>query len=98
MRLSRVDLPALGRPRNETNPDFMPDASPGFDPHLLVFRFTPPRADLGDASPLDLEHLHREIVHVERLADVRHAPEVRQQVAAECLEALALDAHAEAVG
>ena len=54
-------------------------------------------AHLRDAPPLHLEHLHGQIVHLEGFADVRHAAEVRQQVAAERLESFALDFHAQPI-
>ena len=54
-------------------------------------------ANLGDPAALDLEHLDGKFVDLERLADVRHASEVRQQKPAEGLEALALDLDAQPV-
>src|SRR5262245_7400867 len=89
MRLRSVDLPAFGRPRNETNPDL---------PLILDGRrLAPAKADLGDAPTLDLEHLDVENIDVEALADVRHASQMREQVTADRFETLAFDFHAESI-
>src|SRR5688500_8065445 len=55
----------------------------------------PPHAYLGDAPPLDLEHLEDELVDFDDLANIRHPPKLRQQESADRLEALALDIHAQ---
>src|SRR5215204_3835193 len=86
MRLRSVDLPALGRPRKATKPDFM----------NLRFRhvrgdLTATRANLRDPSALNLEHLERQRVDLDRLSDVRHPSELGQQIPANCFEPLALD-------
>src|SRR6266513_3798518 len=79
-RLRSVDLPAFGRPRNETKPDL---------PLILGGnRFAAAQADFGDAPALDLDHLHIEAIDLKTLADVRHAAKVREQVAADGFEAL----------
>src|SRR5687767_14144372 len=54
-------------------------------------------AHFGDAPPLDFQHLELQLTHLDALADVRHASEVRQQEATDRLEALALDLDAEPV-
>src|SRR3954463_9363320 len=95
-RFSRVDLPALGRPMRETNPDFIRARShrPGL--HLGVFRFLdgkvlPADPDLVDPPPFGIEHFDAQIVDVETLADGRQPPEVRQQEPADRFETFALD-------
>src|SRR5205814_9556893 len=52
-------------------------------------------AHFVDAPPLHVEHLDAQPVDLEALADLRHAPDAREQVAAERLEALTLDPDAE---
>ena len=94
IRLSSVDLPAFGRPTKR-------DEARHFD--LAIERSTcdglrPCReahADLVDAAALGFEHLDAQAVELERLADRRHAAELRQQVAADGLESLRLDLDAE---
>src|SRR3954469_15799584 len=109
MRLSSVDLPALGRPMRETKPLFMAGSrkhrvgAGTFFPRSACVRV--PAGVLGghltrdahavDPPPLDLEHLNREPVDLEPLADRGPAPDAREQVAAERLEALTLDLDAE---
>src|ERR1051325_3199784 len=89
MRLSSVDLPAFGRPRNETKPDL---------PLILGgHRFPAAQTDLGDAPALDFDHLHVEAVDLNPLADVRQAAKVREQVPADGFKALALDLDAEPI-
>src|SRR5436305_10669100 len=44
-----------------------------------------------DPPPLDFEHLDREPVDLEALADRGHAADAREQIAADRLEAFALD-------
>src|SRR6185503_14274927 len=84
MRLRSVDLPAFGRPSNETKPDL---------PLILDgCRRAAAEADLRDASTFDLEP-----IDVEALSDVRHASQMRQQVPAHRFETLALDFHAESI-
>src|SRR4029078_12667547 len=78
IRLSRVDLPALGRPISETKPAFMRRLSRS-STRLRRFRrrsFPAADADLGDPAPLDFHDFNGEAVHVEHLAQIRHAPEV----------------------
>src|SRR4026208_1838554 len=85
MRLRSVDLPAFGRPRKETNPDR--DL-----PFILDGCGLPaPEADLRDAASFDFEHLHVETVDLEAFADVRHSSQMREKVAADGFESLALD-------
>ena len=91
MRLRSVDLPALGRPRNDTKPDFMATSI------LDGRRLAAAQADLRNPAALDLEHLDVEAVDLEALADVRHPAEMREQVAADGFEPFALDLDAEAV-
>src|SRR5262245_57168346 len=89
MRLRSVDLPAFGRPRNETKPDL---------PLILDgCSLAAAEADLGDTSTFDLEHLDVETINIEALADVRHAPQMRQKISADRFETLALDFDTEAV-
>src|SRR5262245_44810169 len=89
MRLRRVDLPAFGRPRNETNPDL---------PLILDGRrFPAVKAHFVDAPAFDLEHLHVETIDLEAFADVRHSPQMRQEVPAHGFETLPLDFDAEAI-
>src|SRR4029453_11487445 len=89
MRLRSVDLPAFGRPRNETNPNL---------PLILDgCRLAAGGAGLGDTSTFPLEHFDLETIDLEALADVRHASEMRQQVPADGFETLALDFHAESI-
>src|SRR5687768_6191341 len=56
-----------------------------------------PDPHFGDAASLHLEHFHREVVHVEGLADVRHVAQVREKIPAERFEPLALNLNAEAI-
>src|SRR5262245_43099238 len=108
MQLSNVDLPALGRPINETNPAFMDVTSqPQLPiPYSEVGRgnrelrlslggrggiLASPRANLGDPATLDFEHLERELVQIDDLADVRHAAQGRQQIPADGFEPLTFD-------
>jgi len=51
-------------------------------------------ARFGDPATLDLDDFDGQIVHLERLAHVRHVPEVREQISPERFEPLALDLHA----
>src|SRR5262247_1025279 len=89
MRLRSVDLPAFGRPRNETNPDL---------PLILDgCRLAAAEADLGDTSTFDLEYLDVETVDLEAFADIWHSSQMRQQVPADRFETFALDVHAESV-
>src|SRR3954470_21356984 len=101
-RFSSVDLPAFGRPMNETKPVFM--TCPCSDrPRLFVRR----RSDLGgrplaDANlvnppPFHFQHLDVQSVDVGLLADRRHPAKMCEQVAANRLEALALDRDVQAV-
>src|SRR5688500_14893149 len=57
-----------------------------------------PDAYLRDPPALDFQHFDRELIHVERLPDVRHTAQVGEQIAAERFEALALYLDAEAIG
>src|SRR5687768_9963339 len=100
IRFSRVDLPAFGRPRRATKPDFM--GGFGYSGTRSVLRlidgFLPAAdTDLADATALDFEHFERELVHLERLTDVRHPSQMREQEPADGLESLPLDLHAEAL-
>src|SRR4051812_33947106 len=60
-------------------------------------RLPPLHAHFGDPAPLDFEHLDRELVHLESLADVRHTAEMREQIAAKRLKSLALNLDAETI-
>src|SRR5262245_66098703 len=91
IRLRSVDLPAFGRPRNETKPDLNL-------PFILYgCRLLAAEADLGYASSFDFEHLHVQKIDFEALADVRHSPQMRQEVTADGFETLALDFHAKPI-
>src|SRR4051794_17447938 len=122
MRLSSVDLPALGRPMRDTKPLFMtashrahrdslssPDHRIGGRtffpcPLRIGIRGGALRGDLPrdahpvDPPPPDLEHLNREPVDAEPVADRGHAADAREQIAADGLEAFALDLDAEPLG
>ena len=54
-------------------------------------RHQPAHADAIDAPPFGLEHLDRQAVDLEGLANGRHAADVREQIPAHGLVALALD-------
>ena len=73
---------------NDTKPAFTPASTLG---HGLALR----DADFRDAPPLGVQHFDGQAVDVEALADRRHAAETREQVAADGLEALALDVDVE---
>src|SRR2546421_3415492 len=100
-RFNSVDLPAFGRPMNETNPDFIaPPDEPRF--FLCVFRVDR-RRDLGDphlvdTAALGIENLNAEAIDVKALADGRHAADLREQVAADGLESFALDLNVQSIG
>src|ERR1051325_560221 len=106
MRFSSVDLPALGRPMSATAPLLYFRSGGSEDPALpieasgtlvVLGRRPAAHAHARDAAPLHFQHFPREVVDLERLADVRHAAEMRQQVAAQRLEPLALDRDAQAI-
>src|SRR3990172_6210894 len=80
MRVSSVDLPALGRPTNETSPTRTSGLACGK-------RRPPLQPDLVDAPALGLEHLHAQVAHVECLALGGHPAEVREQEPPDGLEA-----------
>src|SRR5262245_19787689 len=101
MRLSSVDLPALGRPTSATNPDFM--RPPGRRrsrralPVQHVGGLVAHDAHLVNPAPFDFEHLDAEAVHVHLFADGGNPAEMRQQEATNGFKALALDLYAEAL-
>src|SRR5215470_17625743 len=89
MRLRRVDLPAFGRPRNETNPDL---------PLILDGRRrSAAEAHLVDAPAFDFEHLHIETIDLEAFADIRHSAQMREKVTAHGFKSLPLDFDAEPI-
>src|SRR5262245_36924978 len=57
----------------------------------LGFLLTPPRSHFGDAPTFDFDHFKPQVTHFEGLANVRHPSEVREQIAADGFEPLALD-------
>src|SRR3954467_10047755 len=88
-RLSSVDLPAFGRPMNETRPNLWAMRL-SLDGRLV---FHDP--DLVDAAAFGVEHFDGQPVDVEPLAHGRHAAEVREKVPADRLKPFPLDVHVE---
>ena len=87
MRLSSVDLPALGRPMNETNPDFISAGLLAPAPSSADFRIRTLLIRRRSASSTSTRR--PSISNVSPTAGTR--PSVRQQIAADGLEPLALD-------
>jgi hypothetical protein len=71
-RFSSVDLPAFGRPMNETNPT---SSRPPLSGCRSPFALAASHPHLVDRARARVEHLDAQAVDVELLADRRHAAE-----------------------
>ena len=94
MRLSSVDLPALGRPMRATKPHFMQCAY-GLTSASAALRRRTRTLVMRRRSTSSTSN--GQVVDLERLADVRHPAEVRQQVAADVSKPFALDLDAQPI-
>ena len=69
MRFRREDFPALGRPINDTNPDFT--LFPGVA-DLLRFVLCAGDSNFADASPFRVDDFDVKAIDIERLANCRN--------------------------
>ena len=74
-RLSSVDLPAFGRPMSDANPVLITTAWEPSRSRPVIEAGTPAQADAMDASTLGVEHVHAQLVDLERLTDAWYATE-----------------------